>query len=135
MSLCGLRTPPSYLGVIFVISRSALLVALLNGQDGANGTLVSRLNFKTTDGLDMSKVLSSACAFNFFSASLGGAITTFQIQKSDKLVRVDVKRFTVFVKFLVHGQVTIILVVFVCLSVSLFVQSFSQPSSIRFGSN
>jgi len=32
---------------------------------------------------------------------------------------------------LVHGQVTIIFVVFVCL----FVQSFSQPSSIRFGSN
>ena len=36
---------------------------------------------------------------------------------------------------LVHGQVTIIFVVFVCLSVCLFVQSFSQPSSIRFGSN
>ena len=33
--------------------------------------------------------------------------------------------------FLVHGQVTIIFVVSVCL----FVQSFSQPSSIRFGSN
>ena len=32
---------------------------------------------------------------------------------------------------LVHGQVTIIFVVSVCL----FVQSFSQPSSIRFGSN
>jgi len=36
---------------------------------------------------------------------------------------------------LVHGQVTIIFVVSVCLSVCLFVQSFSQPSSIRFGSN
>jgi len=35
------------------------------------------------------------------------------------------------VKLLVHGQVTIIFVVSVCL----FVQSFSQPSSIRFGSN
>jgi len=32
---------------------------------------------------------------------------------------------------LVHGQVTIIFIVSVCL----FVQSFSQPSSIRFGSN
>ena len=43
------------------------------------------------------------------------------------------------VHFLVHGQVTIIFVVSVCLSVCLFVcsfvQSFSQPSSIRFGSN
>jgi len=41
--------------------------------------------------------------------------------------------------FLVHGQVTIIFIVSVCLSlclsVCLFVQSFSQPSSIRFGSN
>ena len=42
--------------------------------------------------------------------------------------------------FLVDGQVTIIFVVsvclLVCLSVCLFVvQSFSQPSSIRFGSN
>jgi len=36
---------------------------------------------------------------------------------------------------LVYGQVTIIFVVSVCLSVCLFVQSFSQPSSIRFGSN
>ena len=36
---------------------------------------------------------------------------------------------------LVHGQVTIIFVVSVCLSVCLFVQSFPQPSSIRFGSN
>jgi len=40
---------------------------------------------------------------------------------------------------LVHGQVTIIFVVSVCLFVSLFVclfvQSFSQPSLIRFGSN
>jgi len=35
---------------------------------------------------------------------------------------------------LVHGQVTIIFVVSVGLSVCLFVQSFSQPSSIRFGS-
>jgi len=33
--------------------------------------------------------------------------------------------------FLVHGQVTIIFVVSVCL----FVQSFSEPSSFRFGSN
>ena len=41
--------------------------------------------------------------------------------------------------FLVHGQVTIIFVVSVCLFfcsfVCLFMQSFSQPSSIRFGSN
>ena len=41
--------------------------------------------------------------------------------------------------FLVHGQVTIIFVVsvclFVCLFVSLFVQSFSQPSLIRFLAN
>ena len=40
---------------------------------------------------------------------------------------------------LVHGQVTIIFVVsvylFVCLSLCLFVQSFSQPSLIRFRSN
>jgi len=36
---------------------------------------------------------------------------------------------------LVDGQVTIIFVVSVCLSVCLFVQSFSQQSSIRFGSN
>jgi len=37
---------------------------------------------------------------------------------------------------LVHGQVTIIFVVSVCLSVCLFVvQSFSQPSLIRFRSN
>jgi len=36
---------------------------------------------------------------------------------------------------LVHGQVTIIFVVSVCLSVCLFVQNFSRPSSIRFGSN
>jgi len=36
---------------------------------------------------------------------------------------------------LVHGKVTIIFVVSVCLFVCLFVQSFSQPSSIRFGSN
>jgi len=40
---------------------------------------------------------------------------------------------------LVHGQVTIIFVVSVCLSVGfsvcLFVQSFSQPSLIRFRSN
>jgi len=47
------------------------------------------------------------------------------------------------VVFLVHGQVTIIFVVsvglsvclFVCLFVYLFVQSFSQPSLIRFRSN
>ena len=38
-------------------------------------------------------------------------------------------------RFLVHGQVTIIFVVSVCLSVCLFVQSFPQPSSIRFGPN
>ena len=41
--------------------------------------------------------------------------------------------------FLVHGQVTIIFVVSVglsvCLFVCLFVQSFSQPSLIRFRSN
>jgi len=36
---------------------------------------------------------------------------------------------------LVHGQVTIIFVVSVCLSVCLFVQSFSQPCLIRFRSN
>ena len=41
---------------------------------------------------------------------------------------------------LVHGQVTIIIFVVsvclsVCLFVCLFVHSFSQPSSIRFGSN
>jgi len=36
---------------------------------------------------------------------------------------------------LVHGQVTIIFVVSVCLFVCLFVQSFSQPSLIRFRSN
>ena len=36
---------------------------------------------------------------------------------------------------LVHGQVTIIFVVSVCLSVCLFVQSFSKPSLIRFRSN
>ena len=36
---------------------------------------------------------------------------------------------------LVHGQVTIIFVVSVGLSVCLFVQSFSQPSLIRFRSN
>ena len=35
---------------------------------------------------------------------------------------------------LVHGQVTIIFVVTLCLSVCLFVQSFSQPSLIRFRS-
>ena len=39
------------------------------------------------------------------------------------------------VSLLVHGQVTIIFVVSVCLSVCLFVQSFSQPSLIRFRSN
>jgi len=38
-------------------------------------------------------------------------------------------------KMLVHGQVTIIFVVSVCLCVCLFVQSFSQPSLIRFRSN
>jgi len=37
--------------------------------------------------------------------------------------------------FLVHGQVAIIFVVSVGLSVCLFVQSFSQPSLIRFRSN
>jgi len=38
--------------------------------------------------------------------------------------------------FLVHGQVTIIFVVSVCLFVCLFVcAEFFQPSSIRFGSN
>ena len=37
--------------------------------------------------------------------------------------------------FLVHGQVTIIFVVSVCLCVCFFVQSFSQPSLIRFRSN
>ena len=36
---------------------------------------------------------------------------------------------------MVHGQVTIIFVVSVGLSVCLFVQSFSQPSSIQFRSN
>jgi len=36
---------------------------------------------------------------------------------------------------LVHGQVTIIFVVSVCLCVCLFVQSFSQPSLIRFRLN
>ena len=36
---------------------------------------------------------------------------------------------------LIHGQVTIIFVVSVGLSVCLFVQSFAQPSSIRFGSS
>ena len=39
------------------------------------------------------------------------------------------------VGFLVYGQVTIIFVVSVCLSVCLFVQSFTQPSLIRFRSN
>jgi len=37
--------------------------------------------------------------------------------------------------FLVHGQVTVIFVVSVSFSVCLFVQSFSQPSLIRFRSN
>ena len=45
----------------------------------------------------------------------------------------------VYLKFkittLVHGQVTIIFVVFVGLCVCLFVQSFSQPSLIRFRLN
>ena len=44
-----------------------------------------------------------------------------------------------FICMLVHGQVTIIFVVSVglsvCLSVCLFVQSFCQPSLIRFRSN
>jgi len=39
------------------------------------------------------------------------------------------------VVLLVHGQVTIIFVVSVCLFVCLFVQSFSQPSLIQFRSN
>jgi len=39
------------------------------------------------------------------------------------------------VALLVHGQVTIIFVVSVCLFVCLFVQSFSQPSLIQFRSN
>ena len=39
------------------------------------------------------------------------------------------------IRLLVHGQVTIIFVVSVCLSVCLFVQSFYQPSLIRFRSN
>ena len=43
--------------------------------------------------------------------------------------------YTVFEKILVHGQVTIIFVVSVGLSVCLFVQSFSQPSLIRLRSN
>ena len=42
--------------------------------------------------------------------------------------------FCVLIK-LVHGQVTIIFVVSVCLFLCLFVQSFSQPSLIRFRSN
>ena len=42
---------------------------------------------------------------------------------------------TVSVIVLVHGQVTIIFIVSVCLSVCLFVQSFSQPSLIRFRSS
>ena len=37
--------------------------------------------------------------------------------------------------FLVHSQVTVIFVLSVGLSVCLFVQSFSQPSLIRFRSN
>ena len=41
------------------------------------------------------------------------------------------EQWSVNIKFLVHGQVTIIFVVSVCL----FVQSFSQPSLIRFRSN
>jgi len=40
-----------------------------------------------------------------------------------------------YLSVLVHGQVTIIFVVPVCLFVCLFVQSFSQPSLIRFRSN
>jgi len=49
-----------------------------------------------------------------------------------------IRTFTVFVclcRFLVHGQVTIIFAVSVCLFVCLFVQSFSQPSLVGFRSN
>ena len=48
----------------------------------------------------------------------------------------QVRSIAMFFVFLVHGQVTIIFVVSVCLFVCLFacllVQSFSQPSFIRF---
>ena len=49
----------------------------------------------------------------------------------------DLVTFEIYVgiSFLVQGQVTIIFVVSVGLSVCLFVQSFSQPSLIRFRSN
>ena len=45
------------------------------------------------------------------------------------------QRWPCHVLLLVHGQVTIIIVVSVCLFVCLFVQSFSEPSLIRFRSN
>jgi len=50
-------------------------------------------------------------------------------EAADQQVRVAESR------VLVHGQVTIIFVVSVGFSVCLFVQSFSQPSLIRFRSN
>jgi len=57
------------------------------------------------------------------------------LQSRAALSESDVKICIYVFGFLVHGQVTIIFVVSVGLSVCLFVQSFSQPSLIRFESN
>jgi len=59
------------------------------------------------------------------------------VVNSDNILSVQCKYLTTASRLvlLVHGQVTIIFVVSVCLFVCLFVQSFSQPSLIRFRSN
>jgi len=53
------------------------------------------------------------------------------VAASTKAVWWDLRLASLLTHLLVHGQVTIIFVVSVCLSV----QSFSQQSSIRFGPN
>jgi len=57
----------------------------------------------------------------------------FECEMYDKELAIET--INVRIDLLVHGQVTIIFVVSVCLFVCLFVQSFSQPSLIRFRSN
>ena len=77
-----------------------------------------------------------------FSPVVHGAVSTLlgvvmlAVSQFDFIVRWSTTPswLLIYCKILVHGQVTIIFVVSVCLSVCLFVQSFSQPSLIRFRS-
>jgi len=82
----------------------------------------------------VAETLHDDTVFESKKSSIGLCNSRFQVASSSSAACVAVFWVCMF-RVLVHGQLTIIFIVSVGLSVCLFVQRFSQPSLIRFRSN